>query len=156
MTYEVAADAKGKLCAQQVWYVGASSDKPLRITKSVYPVYFAVAFLTLMGIAAALDTLPLFVFVIYCVASLLTFSLYWSDKRAAQNDSQRTPENTLQLLSLIGGWPGGLFAQRIFRHKSTKQSFQLTYWAVVFLNIAMLLVITSSFGRDQLSKLLGI
>lgn len=78
VTYEVAADAKGKLCAQQVWYVGASSDKPLRITKSVYPVYFAVAFLTLMGIAAALDTLPLFVFVIYCVASLLTFSLYWS------------------------------------------------------------------------------
>lgn len=156
MTYEVATDAKGKLSAQQVWYVGANSDKPVTITKSVWPVYFAIAFLTLMGIAVALKTLPLSVFAIYCAASLLTFIVYWSDKRAARNGAQRTPENTLHLLSLLGGWPGGLFAQRMFSHKSTKHSFQMTYWATVLLNLALLLVMTSSFGREQLSKLLGI
>ena len=127
VSYLVATDAKGRLNANEVYYVGEFKEKPVTIGKSAYPVYFALIFLTLMCLAAFLGTLPPFVLAIYIVTSLLTIILYWTDKRAAKNGTQRTPEKTLQLLSLAGGWPGGLFAQRIFRHKSSKKSFQFAY-----------------------------
>jgi uncharacterized membrane protein YsdA (DUF1294 family)/cold shock CspA family protein len=156
VSYQISTDAKGRLNAAEVHYVGDFEDKPVTIGKSVFPVYFALTFLVLMCLAAFLGSLPLFVLVIYAATSLLTFILYWADKRAAENRTQRTPESTLQLLSLVGGWPGGLFAQRIFRHKSTKKSFQFVYWLTVFLNITILFVVTSPSGRRIFKALLGI
>ena len=156
VSYQVSTDAKGRLNATEVDYVGDFKDKPVTIGKSAYPVWFTLIFLMLMCLAVFLDTLPLFVLAIYSATSLLTFILYWSDKRAAENGTQRTPESTLQLLSLVGGWPGGLFAQRIFRHKSTKKSFQFVYWLTVFFNIAVLFVITSPLGQRLFRVLLGL
>ena len=156
VSYQVNTDAKGRLNAAEVDYVGDFKDKPVTIGKSAYPIYFALIFLIFMCLAVFLETLPLFVLVIYSATSLLTFILYWSDKRAAENGTQRTPESTLQLLSLVGGWPGGLFAQRIFRHKSTKKSFQFVYWAIVFINIAALFVAISHSGRGVFKTLLGL
>ncbi len=156
VSYQVNTDAKNRLSATEVHYVGDFKEKPVTIGKSAYPVYFTLIFLTLMCLAVFLKTLPLFVLVIYSASSSLTFILYWSDKRAAENGTQRTPESTLQLLSLIGGWPGGLFAQRIFRHKSTKKSFQFVYWLSVFFNIAVLFVITSPPGQRIFQALLGL
>jgi uncharacterized membrane protein YsdA (DUF1294 family) len=40
------------------------------------------------------------------VLNLLTFVVYYLDKNAAIRGSQRTPENTLHLLAVLGGWPG--------------------------------------------------
>ncbi len=156
VSYQVNTDAKNRLSATEVHYVGDFKEKPVTIGKSAYPVYFTLIFLTLMCLAVFLKTLPLFVLVIYSASSSLTFILYRSDKRAAENGTQRTPESTLQLLSLIGGWPGGLFAQRIFRHKSTKKSFQFVYWLSVFFNIAVLFVITSPPGQRIFQALLGL
>jgi uncharacterized membrane protein YsdA (DUF1294 family)/cold shock CspA family protein len=68
------------------------------------------------------------------VLNLLTFWVYWADKRAAQTGQWRTPENTLQLLALAGGWPGAWLAQQISRHKSSKQSFRDIYWLMVFVH----------------------
>ncbi|WP_457280988.1 DUF1294 domain-containing protein [Polaromonas sp. P5_D5] len=68
------------------------------------------------------------------VLNLLTFWVYWADKRAAQTGQWRTPENTLQLLALAGGWPGAWLAQQVLRHKSSKQSFRDIYWLMVFLH----------------------
>ena len=155
VSYEVQTDKNGRLSAQNVFYVGEAKDKPVTIGKSVYPIYFAVLFLTLMSIAVLLKTIPLFVLIIYLSASLLTFLLYWSDKRAAKDGARRIPEKILQLLSLMGGWPGGLFAQRIFRHKSTKPSFQFTYWATVILNITVFFIIASPLARRQAGNLLS-
>ena len=156
VSYQVSTDAKGRLNAIEVDYVGDFKDKPVTIGKSAYPVWFTLIFLTLMCLAVFLETLPLFVLVIYSISSLLTFILYWLDKRAAENGTQRTPESTLQLLSLVGGWPSGLFAQRIFRHKSTKKSFQFVYWLTVFFNIAVLFVMTSPSGRRLFKAFLGL
>ena len=155
VSYEVQTDKNGRLSAQNVLYLIEAKDRPVTIGKSVYPVYFVVIFLALLGMAVFLKTLPLLVLAIYLAASLLTFILYWQDKRAAKFGAQRIPEKTLQLLSITGGWPGGLFAQRIFNHKSVKQSFQFTYWVTVFLNIAILLLIASSFARRLLGSLLS-
>lgn len=48
---------------------------------------------------------------LYIGLSTLTFHLYAVDKLAAKQGRRRTPEKTLHLLSLAGGWPGALLAQ---------------------------------------------
>jgi uncharacterized membrane protein YsdA (DUF1294 family) len=70
----------------------------------------------------------------YGVLSAATFVTYGMDKSAAENGRRRTPESTLHMLSLAGGWPGALVAQRVFRHKTRKQPFQLVFWCTVIVN----------------------
>ncbi|HKJ60850.1 MAG TPA: cold shock and DUF1294 domain-containing protein [Hyphomicrobiales bacterium] len=70
--------------------------------------------------------------------SLVTFALYGLDKWTAIRETQRTPENTLHICALLGGWPGALLAQQVFRHKSSKRSFQITFWFTMVLNCGVL------------------
>lgn len=70
----------------------------------------------------------------YGIASLLAFFLYWSDKRKARDEVWRTPEKVLHAIELLGGWPGALIAQQVFRHKTRKISFQLVFWLIVLLH----------------------
>ncbi|UVW27519.1 DUF1294 domain-containing protein [Massilia sp. H6] len=81
-------------------------------------------------------TLPLLVAGIYLGLSVLAFIVYAADKSAARKGLRRTPENTLHLLAVAGGWPGALVAQRVLRHKSSKRSFQNAFWVTVALNCA--------------------
>jgi uncharacterized membrane protein YsdA (DUF1294 family) len=78
------------------------------------------------------------VLVLYAAASLVAFVAYGVDKSAAQRGTWRTPEIILHMLSLSGGWPGALMAQKIFRHKSRKPSFQAIFWATVAVNVGAL------------------
>ena len=57
-----------------------------------------------------------------------TFVLYGVDKRRAGTGARRVPEATLHLLTLAGGWPGGLPGQRVFRHKTRKIPFLIRFW----------------------------
>lgn len=122
--------------------------------KSAIPAYLTLAFIMLMCVAVIMEKLPAIILLIYALLSALTFTLYWLDKRAAINGNRRTPESTLQTFSLIGGWPGGLIAQRILHHKSSKKSFVLTYWLMVLLNISGLLMVTSAKSMQFLEALL--
>jgi uncharacterized membrane protein YsdA (DUF1294 family) len=70
----------------------------------------------------------------YVLMSAVTFAAYGLDKRAARRGARRTPEATLHLLSLLGGWPGALAAQNVFRHKTVKQPFRTVFWCTVVLN----------------------
>jgi uncharacterized membrane protein YsdA (DUF1294 family) len=71
---------------------------------------------------------------IYGVLSVVCFIAYYRDKRKAIQGQWRTPESTLHLLELLGGWPGGLLAQLVLRHKIRKVSYQATFWLIVFLH----------------------
>ncbi|SFU50870.1 Uncharacterized membrane protein YsdA, DUF1294 family [Polaromonas sp. YR568] len=78
--------------------------------------------------------LPLWILPALFAFNLLTFWMYWVDKRAAQTGQWRTPESTLQLLALAGGWPGAWLAQQVLRHKSSKQPFRAVYWLMAALH----------------------
>lgn len=64
----------------------------------------------------------------YLAMSLVTAGAYWFDKRSARSGGWRTRERTLHALAWAGGWPGGLAAARIFRHKRRKIGFMLWLW----------------------------
>ena len=81
----------------------------------------------------------------YLVCSIICFVAYGLDKRAARRGtSNRTPETTLLALGLIGGWPGGLLAQRFFRHKTQKTPFQVKFWIGVVVHAGIVSMILSS------------
>src|SRR4051812_25081853 len=85
-----------------------------------FALWLPVGFLTFLGIGAFAKHLPPAIPLAYSVCSLLSWGLYWHDKSRAQRDVWRTRESTLHLFDLLGGWPGGLIAQRVHRHKTRK------------------------------------
>jgi len=102
------------------------------------PLLVAMLFLGGVASLALIGKLSIVVPCVYLGASLLAFLAYAKDKAAAKKDDWRVPENTLHFLGLIGGWPGALAAQRIFRHKTRKFSFQFAFWFTAVLNCSAL------------------
>jgi len=75
-------------------------------------------------------------FVIYGVASVACFAGYGLDKLAASHRQWRVSETILLLIGLVGGWPGGIFGQEVFRHKTQKKTFRTLFWMSVAINMA--------------------
>jgi uncharacterized membrane protein YsdA (DUF1294 family)/cold shock CspA family protein len=71
--------------------------------------------------------------------SIVTFGIYGFDKAQAQSGGGRVPEAVLHLLGLLGGTPGAFIAMRVFRHKTSKRSFQIVFWVIVAVQLAALL-----------------
>jgi uncharacterized membrane protein YsdA (DUF1294 family)/cold shock CspA family protein len=101
---------------------------------------FTAGWIGLLGWGIYQQRLPAWWWTLAAVLALnlLTFVVYAIDKSAARAGSWRTAENQLHLLSLLGGWPGAWLAQQGLRHKSSKRSFQVTYWGTVVLHCAAL------------------
>ena len=102
--------------------------------KSLYGL--AVAAALALCIAGLAKMVPAWIIAIYAVTSLISLTAYGCDKSYAEKGTWRIPESTLHFFALIGGWPGGLVAQRLFRHKTRKLSFQLVFWLIVLLHLA--------------------
>jgi uncharacterized membrane protein YsdA (DUF1294 family) len=94
----------------------------------------AILFLFILVFLFINKGLNRFILVGYFALSFFTFLLYGIDKRNAIKGLWRISENTLQTLSLLGGWPGALLAQQVFRHKTQKRSFIFVLWLGVFTN----------------------
>lgn len=88
------------------------------------------------------QTPPLWLLVpgIYALMSVLCFFTYWHDKRAAQANRRRVPEKTLHWQEFLGGWPGALLAQRMFRHKTIKNSYRTTFHGIIAVHVLLWLV----------------
>ncbi|RRJ83771.1 DUF1294 domain-containing protein [Aestuariirhabdus litorea] len=89
---------------------------------------------------------------LYLTASLLTFGLYWRDKQAARHGLWRTPETTLWLAGMLGGWPGAVLAQHRLRHKTRKRPFQAAFWLTVAANLGALGWLLTPNGAQQLAR----
>lgn len=79
----------------------------------------------------------LLVAAIYVALSLSTFTLYYFDKSAARSGRRRIRERTLHIFSVLGGWPGALAGQQLFRHKTRKQPFRFLFWCSVCVNLVI-------------------
>lgn len=115
--------------------MNTASARPIQNPRLKLLVLAIVCALPLVGaVSFWLRGISLIPLAAYGIVSTLAFLLYWSDKRKAQTNRWRTPENVLHAVELAGGWPGALIAQQVFRHKTRKVSYQVLFWAIVLLH----------------------
>lgn len=159
VTYELSIDSQRRARAEKVARVGESARArdAARDTASGGTLAAVIALAVIAGLAGAafMGRLSYAVPAVYAAVSIVTFIVYGFDKIAAEKGERRTPENTLHLLDLAGGWPGGLAAQRLLRHKSSKSSFQGVFWTTVAFNVGMLAWGMSAQGPMLIKILLG-
>lgn len=125
------------------------------LTKGTLSFAIATCFLSIVATSVFIEKIPFEILVLYIVASVVTFIWYAIDKSAATKGEQRTPENTLHLLSLVGGWPGALVAQQKLRHKTIKQPFRTIFWATVTLNFGGFIYLYTPEGAETLQSLIA-
>lgn len=138
VTYSITKDSQGRPRAGRFRYagaakVGASIALGVWVAAAVVLVFF-----TILGGLFHRGYLPVSIPAAYGGVSLVLFVMYWIDKRSAQRSAQRTAENTLHFFELFCGWPGALLAQRVFRHKTRKGSYQFVFWLAVLVNLGAL------------------
>lgn len=155
VTYELAVDGKGRGQAMQVAFVGEPARGDGKLVPAWLPTSFTAGFLAFLAATVVAGRLPMVVLWVYVVASIVAFLAYRIDKSAAENDRWRIAENTLHMFGLLGGWPGALAAQRMFRHKSSKPSFQGMFWVTVVLNCCALGWLLTASGGATLRSVLG-
>ena len=158
VTYELTSDARGRPQGANIAFVGDRQTSPPTIAPGpgVGALIFAVVFLAFVAGTVAMGKLPSAVLIAYLIGSCAAYLAYVFDKAASLKGQWRTPESTLHLFSLVGGWPGAMLAQRTLRHKTQKRSFQVTYWATVVLNCAALGWLLSPAGVRTVRSFVGV
>ncbi|UHQ23773.1 DUF1294 domain-containing protein [Lysobacter sp. 5GHs7-4] len=141
ISYATVKDGRGRTNAVDVRFAGQKIEarKPSRPPKPLPIPRLAIGLLFLLATVACafLGLLPIVVMAGYLLMSSVSFLMYTLDKAAAGKDARRTPENTLHVVDLLGGWPGALIAQQLSRHKTIKASFQFAFWITVFANLTV-------------------
>ncbi|WP_318153179.1 DUF1294 domain-containing protein [Halomonas sp. LR3S48] len=138
ITYHLTSDSQNRPRAQKVGYLKAARHASPRSRGLMMAYAIAAAFFALLAAMSALGHTPWQFLAAYALLSVITFAMYGIDKAAAGKGGRRTPEATLLFAGLIGGWPGALIAQRLFRHKTRKQPFQIIFWCGVVVNCGVL------------------
>ncbi len=142
VTYCCSADTQGRPRAEKVKVVGVAYP----LGSATKALIVSMLFFAFVAAVASAGLLPAAIFWIYLIMSLLTFGMYARDKSAAIENAQRAPEKTLHALSLLGGWPGALYAQQFLRHKSKKISFRIVFWITTAINVCGLGYLLSPYG----------
>jgi uncharacterized membrane protein YsdA (DUF1294 family) len=111
----------------------------------VQPLAFVpiVAFVVGYLLIDAAWGVPVWVAGVYVVGSILAVVLYRIDKSAAGTRRRRIPEATLLFVGVIGGWPGAIIGQQLFRHKTIKKPFVAAFWVSVVANVAVFVAFTT-------------
>ena len=155
VTYALTADARGRVQAHGIAFVGDRITASTPTRRSNIPLPFALLFLVFVATMVLSGRLPYAVLWLYLGASMLAFVAYALDKSAARHARWRTRESTLHLFGLIGGWPGALAAQQLLRHKSSKASFLGMFWVTVALNCGGFGWLFTTAGTDALRAFIG-
>ncbi|EAY8356222.1 DUF1294 domain-containing protein [Salmonella enterica] len=77
----------------------------------------------------------------FLLANVLTLAIYGIDKTAARKTWRRVPESTLLVFGVVGGWPGAIVGQQLFRHKTQKQPFKTYFIVSVIVSIVVTVAI---------------
>jgi uncharacterized membrane protein YsdA (DUF1294 family)/cold shock CspA family protein len=152
LSFEVEQSSDGKKRAKNVLL----ARPPRSSSKSVFkPVrqwdksgVYALCSFALIFLVVTIVWRPTLLFAVgYVLTSLACFLFYGHDKNAAEAGEWRTSEGTLLMLGMIGGWPGAIVAQQMFRHKTSKVEFQWAFWATVLLNVGAFVAATTPLIR---------
>lgn len=94
------------------------------------------ALLIIAAIASLLAPYPLPTWLL--LVNVLTMLIYGGDKLAARRAWRRVPESTLLAFGFVGGWPGAIVGQQLFRHKTQKQPFKTYFIISVIVSLAVM------------------
>jgi uncharacterized membrane protein YsdA (DUF1294 family)/cold shock CspA family protein len=158
LEYVVQLDGNGRYRAIQVTYLTASQALAQRTSKKPKPKkvhesqklqpmqIFIVVYILMIAALSVSGLLNGFISLFISIMNVMTYWFYAQDKEAAQLGSRRVPENTLHILSFLGGWPAAWFAQQKLRHKTQKQPFRKIYFCTIGFNILLILWLISPFN----------
>lgn len=73
------------------------------------------------------------------IINLIGFYMMWSDKRKARKGKWRIPEQTLFIVTALGGGIGTIAGMYKFRHKTQKLKFIIGLPTLMILEIALVL-----------------
>ena len=82
------------------------------------------------------------------VINLIGFYMMWSDKRRAKWGKWRIPENTLFIVTALGGGIGTIAGMYTFRHKTKKLRFTIVFPVILVLQIILIVSIWNDFLRN--------
>lgn len=153
LEYNVQVDADGRYKAKQVSYLKASQTQksgrstPQDQSKSAQKLQpmqiLSIAYIIVLAGLTVFGLLNGMVLLLISMMNVMSYWFYAQDKEAAQQGNRRVPENTLHILSFLGGWPAAWLAQQRLRHKTQKQPFRKIYFCTIFLNILLILWLIS-------------
>ena len=83
----------------------------------------------------SIQTLIIYIIIINIIGFLTMFI----DKRRAKNGDWRIPENTLFIITAIGGGIGTIAGMQIFRHKTKKTLFRFGFPFLLIMDILVLI-----------------
>lgn len=74
------------------------------------------------------------------IHNVVTFFVYYYDKKISPSSILRVPERILLWQVLLGAFIGAPFARLVFRHKTQKLSFRLYFWMAEIISIAWVIL----------------
>jgi len=101
-------------------------------------IYFLLSSLLIFSILIIIFAIKLKIPILYSylfAINLTLFLLYFYDKLSAKFSNLRVPEFILHFYALLGGTPLAFIAQKLFSHKTNKESFQSTFKKILFFQI---------------------
>jgi uncharacterized membrane protein YsdA (DUF1294 family)/cold shock CspA family protein len=153
VAYEPVRGRDGRPAARSVLLIGAAARKneeanawenaPMRVTIRIVG---ALALATTVLSCVIAGRAPLWLAACYVAGGVVSFVAYWLDKRAAKRGAWRTREETLHIFDLAFGIVGGLTAQGLLRHKSSKQWFGIVSAAIFALHMTGLCLLLAGYG----------
>lgn len=134
VSFVVGTDGKGRACATLV----QSLERRGQLRFRDWVVLFFLLFPPALAVLS-LRWSPWISFGYLALVSGLGYGACRDDKNRAQQGGRRRSESSLHFLDLMGAWPGSFLAQRQFRHKTAKASFQRVFRGTILLHEAVAL-----------------
>ncbi len=75
------------------------------------------------------------IIIYFILINLFGFFIMWLDKRKAKKGKWRIPENTLFIITALGGGIGTIAGMYTFRHKTQKLNFVIGFPFITILEI---------------------
>lgn len=154
--YEGASDIQQRVETERYEAIHSRAQTEKKHKSGVSPFVFnfsmaiIVWFFTVLGASIWLINYPAIMVLFYILTSAITYSVYAFDKDAARQGHRGVSNSILHLLSLIGGWPGALFAQCMFNHKYQDKWFASMFWCSVMANFGLFVWTFTDTGNGYL------